>query len=242
MRGSLDSADQAKIRHLVELVCEQYVPDSPAHDYSHLGRVAALAERICAAEGGDQLITLSAAWLHDLHREVRPGDSQFFVSPDSMDERAQRFLADAGIAPSLRQEILAAIHYTDRYSFSDRPTYEARIEAQAVRDADNLDAIGAIGIARAFAFGGAHGIPLWANGAKDEPDTYVQSKRPASTIHHFYEKLLRLPADLETDTAIKLAERRSAFMEDFVEEFIQEWREDVGPNGFTTRFLDSPKE
>jgi uncharacterized protein len=231
---------QAEVRRLANLVLAQYIPDSPTHDHSHLERVAALTMRICTAEGGNQLVALSAAWLHDLHRESSSGDSQFFASPEASDERAERFLAEAGIPKSFHGEILDAIHYTDRYSFSDRPPHEARIEAQAVRDADNLDAIGAIGIARAFSFGGAHGIPLWEHGAEEEPETYVQSERPPSTIHHFHEKLLRLPAELETETAIKLAGRRSTYMEQFVDEFMYEWRDDFNWDGSSYRIFGSP--
>ena len=149
------------IGQIVELVRNEYVPDSPTHDFSHLARVASLSSRICAAEGGNKLIAVSAAWLHDLHREAQAGDGPFFVSPEEMDERVERVLSRAGIPKTVHQEILEAIHYTDRFSFSNRPIYKTTIEAKIVRDADCLDAIGAIGVARAFSFGGAHDISLW---------------------------------------------------------------------------------
>lgn len=220
-----------QLKRLEALVRERYVPDSPTHDYSHLERVASITARICAVEGGSQLVALSAAWLHDLHREERPRDDRFFVSPEAMDERARRFLYDAGIPQAIHEEILKAVHYTDRFSFSDRPVHEGGIEARAVRDADNLDAIGAIGIARAFSFGGRFGIPLWESDASVNADLYAQSERPASTIHHFHEKLLRLPSELETTTAIQMASQRSAYMTRFVEQFMREWREDFQSDG-----------
>jgi uncharacterized protein len=96
-----------------------------------------------------------------------------------------------------------------------------------VRDADCLDAIGAIGIARAFTFGGSRGIPMWKESAFKPDSTYRQSERPSSTIQHFYDKLLRLGADLETPSARKLGSERSEYLTDFVKHFMHEWSEDL---------------
>lgn len=216
----------SEIDHLALLVRQRYVPDSPTHDHSHLRRVAVLATHICAREGGDQLIAGCGAWLHDLHRDKGPAATEFFVSPESMDGRAENLLAEAGVPKQHWSAILDAIHYTDRFSFSDRPIYDAPIEARALRDADILDAIGAIGVARTFSFGGARQIPLWVDDVPFETGVYVQTRRPVSTLHHFYEKLLRLPAELETPTAIGLAEQRRSFMTAFVDQFMREWHDD----------------
>jgi uncharacterized protein len=216
-----------QIMEIISLVREEYVPDSPTHDHSHLARVASLSSRICSDEGGDQLISVSAAWLHDLHREAQTEGGEFFVSPERLDERAERILTRAGVPSNIHPEILEAIHYTDRFSFSDRSVYKTTIEAKAVRDADCLDAIGAIGVARAFSFGGAHGIPLWNDAAPPEDNMYLQSERPASTIQHFYDKLLRLVGEFETPTAIMLAAGRHAYLRQFVDQFLQELNEDM---------------
>lgn len=96
-----------------------------------------------------------------------------------------------------------------------------------MRDADCLDAIGAIGIARAFSFGGAHNIPIWDGAALAEGDIYRQSERPASTIHHFYDKLLRVASQLETPTAVKLATSRHAYLRGFIDQFMEELHEDM---------------
>lgn len=218
---------QQSLDRLVAVVRANYTPDSPTHDHMHLRRVASLATQLCAAEGGDQSIGFCAAWVHDLHREARPGGA-FFVTPEAMDERATRYLHEAGLPAEVHPAILEAVHYTDRFSFSDRPTYEASVEARCVRDADNLDALGAIGIARAFAFGGSHDIPLYRDDVPVASDGFVQNRKPASTIHHFYEKLLRLSLDLETATAKRLAVRRQRYLAGFVEQFMDEWYEDLG--------------
>lgn len=226
------------VSRVADLVRNAYVPDSPTHDLSHLARVAALSSKLCAMEGGSQLIVLCAAWLHDLHREVRGMSDAFFVSPEEMDDRATRIMDKACIPQATYAQILDAIHYTDTFSFSDRSTYQTEVEAKIVRDADCLDAMGAIGIARAFSFGGSRGIPIWKESAFKHDSTYRQSERPSSTIQHFYDKLLRLGADLETRSARKLGNERSEYLSDFVKQFMHEWGEDLDAVAGAGRWLE----
>jgi len=227
------------IEHLKQLIATEYVPDSPTHDLTHLARVASLGSQICATEGGDKLIVASAAWLHDLHRDARRAGRDFFLPPEQMDDRVRGYLAKVDIPREFHGNILEAIHYTDRFSFSDRSTHSTVIEAKILRDADCLDAIGAIGIARAFSFGGAHGIPLWDEAAFKETSVYTQSDRPSSTLQHFHDKLLRLSEELETPTARELGRRRSAYLESFVPQFIEEWREDMASSTSVRRLKSS---
>jgi uncharacterized protein len=217
-----------RISTLVSLIREGYQPDSPTHDLSHLSRVAALGSRLADEEGADKLIVTSAAWLHDLHRDRKAMTMSFFASPEDFDERARDFLSKAEIPDSSHESILNAIHYTDRYSFSDRFPTAASPEARCVRDADNLDATGAIGVARAFCFGGSHDIPIWEPAAPLRNGMYDHSNRPSSTIHHFHEKLMRLGGEFETSAATRLAERRGAYLEEFAEQLMKEWSEDFG--------------
>jgi hypothetical protein len=93
------------------------------------------------------------------------------------------------------------------------------LEYQAFADADRLDAIGAIGIARAFAFGGAHSRPIW----DPEPNATSQGPYGVSSIHHFYDKLLRLPGDMYTEAGRRVAARRVAVMEEFLRTFNLQW-------------------
>jgi len=215
------------VRQLRELISTEYVPDSPTHDLTHLARVASLGEQMCSAEGADSLVVVAAAWLHDLHREARKSNADFFVPPEQLDARVQIYLAKSGVPDEIHDQILEAIHYTDRFSFSDRPTYATTIEAMILRDADCLDAIGAIGIARAFSFGGAHDIVLWEETSFEETSVYQQSERPGSTIQHFYDKLLRLAGEMETSSGKHLAQRRGEYLEGYVRQFMDEWREDM---------------
>ena len=219
------------VQQLRELIANEYIPDSATHDLTHLARVASLGNQMCETEGGNCLVVVCAAWLHDLHRDARQSDTNFFVPPEQMDGRVRLYLAKAGVPDEIHNDILEAIHYTDRFSFSDRPTYATTVEAMILRDADCLDAIGAIGVARAFTFGGSHGIPLWVEEAPEGSPVYKQSDPPASTIRHFHDKLLRLSGEMETATGKELAQRRGAYLEGFVRQFMDEWREDMAATG-----------
>ena len=222
------SSTDRRIVTLISLLKEDYQPDSPTHDLSHLARVAALGSRLADEEGADKLVVTSAAWLHDLHRDRKAMSMSFFASPEDFDERAREYLEKAEIPGALHEQILAAIHYTDRYSFSDRFPSSASPEARCVRDADNLDATGAIGVARAFCFGGSHDIPIWEPAEPLRNGLYDHSNRPSSTIHHFHEKLMRLEGEFETAAAARLAERRGAYLKEFAKKLVEEWHEDFG--------------
>ncbi|MGH8329327.1 MAG: HD domain-containing protein, partial [Pseudomonas sp.] len=215
--------DHRSVVKLIELVQEEYEPDSPTHDASHLSRVASLATQICRTEGGNELVVVSASWLHDLHRDRKNTRTRFFSSPEQSDDRARDFLERADMPAILHKDILEAIHYTDTHSFSHcLPPSSVSIEAKCLRDADNLDAIGAIGIARAFTFGGSYGISIWDPQAPLDKRVFDQNSRPSSTIHHFHEKLIRLHDEFQTDVAKKLASKRSVYLEKFVQCLIEE--------------------
>ena len=99
------------------------------------------------------------------------------------------------------------------------------INALIVQDADNLDAIGAIGIARTFTYSGCHNVPMYKEEIPiDINNKYIEGKNSASTIHHFYDKLLKQGNYMNTATARKIAKERTKYMEDFVKEFIKEWK------------------
>jgi uncharacterized protein len=197
-----------------------FSPDSPTHGSDHLRRVANLSARIAIKEGADPFVTAAAAWLHDLHRDINASPT---AQPDATDHRAIELMRRAKVPPEYYQSILESVHHTDSFSFSDRPLKNASLEAQCLRDADNLDAIGAIGIARTFTYGGSHDIPLWEPDIPIEIDLYNDHCREASTIHHFYEKLLRLKNDFETETGRSLAHERAEYLETFLATFLSEW-------------------
>lgn len=190
----------------------------PGHDFSHIIRVRRLAKKIALAEQADQFVVEITALLHDV------GDSKF-----SGDETAGRrlvtsFLDQTGLAADLAADVSHTIdHMSYRKNFSKAEPLS--LEGQIVQDADRLDAIGAIGIARAFSYGGKKGRVLYDPKLQPEQfhsiTAYQQSN--GSTINHFYEKLLLLKDKLNTATARHIALGRHQFMEQYLAEFLAEW-------------------
>jgi uncharacterized protein len=188
------------------------------HDFDHVLRVTALAERIAAAEGADVLVVRTAALLHDV------GESE---------GREDHHLRGAAQARTLLQGqseafVEAVAHAIEAHRFRADPA-PATLEAQVLSDADKLDAIGAIGVARAYAYAGAHGTALWklpwreiAAGQGDavrSPDDLGGDYTP---VHEFIYKLDRIPARLYTATARAIAAERQQFMRAFFERLDEE--------------------
>lgn len=177
--------------------------DATGHDFYHMERVARMAKTIAVKEGADSLICESAAWLHDI------GDKKLFDNPEQAWNELHDFLTKLEINRSTIEQIYEAI---SDVSFSKGKT-PATIEGRIVQDADRLDAIGAIGIARVFAYGGTK-----------EQLIYHDEKPDNTSIQHFYDKLLKLKNRMNTQTAIEIAQERHAFMKTYLDQFFVEWR------------------
>lgn len=200
-------------RRLRVLVKEDFEGAHPAHDLSHLDRVYGLAQRLWQREGGDPTVITAASYLHDFHR--------ISSEAEAASEKIGGVLADAHVPSHKRQRILDCVRLTRAYSFADADLRDIPLEARIVRDADNLDALGALGVARAFMFGGLLGEQMWVPG---EPirERYTAGHAP-SVIHHFYEKLLKLREDMQTATGRALASERHEFLTEFITRFEAEW-------------------
>ena len=181
---------------------EVFATDSSGHDAAHTLRVCRMAEKIAQAEGADVGIVKLAALLHDVDDHK--------ISPDTADtkSRAADFLRGQGVDTRTAERILRII---DQVSFSRNTLPPDSLEGMCVQDADRLDAMGAIGIARTFAYGGAHGRAIYNPG--DE----------SCSIAHFYEKLLRLRDRMNTASGREMAAQRHAFLESYLETFLAEW-------------------
>ena len=187
------------------------------HDYFHTLRVFKTATRIATAEQADLQIVQLAALLHDVDdRKLSPGTH-------ASKANARRFLEENQVDQAKIQQIITIIGEIS-YAGKDSVT-PSTLEGQCAQDADRLDAIGAIGIGRAFAFGGNRNrlmhdpaVPPKLNMTKED---YYHHE--ATTINHFYEKLFLLTDLMNTPTAKQIAAARNAFMKDFVTEFLEEW-------------------
>lgn len=197
--------DQAVLEAAERYGRDFFADDASGHDWHHTLRVRRAAERIAREEGADVGIVALAALLHDVD------DAK--LSPQTSDDlgNARAFLTGHGVCAQDAQAVLTAI---GEVSFSKNGAAEpSTLEAACVRDADRLDAIGAIGVARAFAFGGAHGRAL------HDPD----GMDTTTTIQHFHDKLLNLADMMCTDAGVKMAASRDAVTRGFLEEFLLEW-------------------
>lgn len=208
-----------------------------AHDIQHLDRVARLAETLAESEGADSATVIVAAYLHDYHRVaefangLKPATSEELA--DLLQGALARVRTIVDVDPDVVRECVA---YSDRYAFGIEGLPErASLEARVVRDADNLDALGAIGVARAFAYGSLLGQPFFSPGA--ELAAHYSSGATSSVVSHFGEKLLRLKDDMETAAGRKLAGVRH----DYMVEFLAAVHEDAGesPPSWLARFQNS---
>ncbi len=200
----------AALHALTTTVRAMFGHDVVAHDFAHLERVARNATRLLEIEAGDRFVVLAACLLHDLHR-ILERDRGEHVAPEQAEAEVRSLLAAHAVDEPTVAHICACIDATERYRCAgdviDASSMSA--EQRIVRDADMLDALGAVGIARAFMFGGRLGEPLWV--AEPIHDTF-QPGHTASIVHHFHEKLLHLHREMLTDEGRRIAIERTRLM------------------------------
>lgn len=203
----------------IAFVKEELRDAEGGHDWFHVERVYKNALQINKSEKGDEIVVSLGALLHDI------ADSKFHQGDETIGpQKARKFLESQGLEKSKTNHIIKIIENISFKGGNFKSSFSSK-ELDILRDADRLDAIGAIGIARAFNYGGYKNrglydpdIPPNLNMTKEE---YKKSTAP--TINHFYEKLLRLKSIMVTPTAIQIAEGRELFMKNFLEEFFAEW-------------------
>ncbi|GIN12255.1 phosphohydrolase [Shouchella clausii] len=193
----------------------QLLTESTGHDWYHIERVTEMAKGIAAEEGADMFVVEMAALLHDL------ADDKLVASEEEGIQEINKWLVERSVGKADSAHIIEII---ETISFSKGKSLHT-LEAKVVQDADRLDAIGAIGIARTFQYAGAKGHALYDPKAKVRTEMTKAEYRSGqgSAIHHFYEKLLLLKDRMNTHTGKKLAESRHAFMEQFLKRFYIEW-------------------
>ena len=204
--------------------CATYVKNEleegeKGHDWWHIQRVWHTAGLIAASEPSDRFVVELAALLHDI------ADSKFHGGDEEIGPRkAESFLKSMNVQPTILEHVVNIIRHISFKGGNHLRDFDSP-ELQVVQDADRLDAMGAIGIARAFHYGGFKNRLLYH--PEIQPDLNMTKeeykKSDAPTINHFYEKLLLLKDRMNTPTGKSLAERRHAFMEQFLAEFRNEW-------------------
>ncbi|MFB6319240.1 HD domain-containing protein [Saccharicrinis sp. FJH54] len=189
------------------------------HDWWHTFRVFKTAEHIAHGEKCNLTVVLLGALLHDISdAKLNGGDETLAV------QKAQNFLINQQVDPGIIQQVVYIIdHISFRKNLDNKVAMTP--ELAIVMDADRLDAIGAVGIARTFNYGGYknRGIhdPEYKQSNAASYDTYTTSEAP--TVQHFYDKLLKLKDLMNTNTGKALAEERHRFMEVYLDRFYREW-------------------
>ena len=205
------------IHDALEFVRNTFHDDYSGHDYFHTLRVYKMAVKIAEQENADLIIVPLAALLHDV--------DDIKLSPETYvnKDRAVDFLRKHDISEAMIETICSIIGEVS-FKGTDSIMPET-IEGKCVQDADRLDAMGAIGIARAFAYGGNHNRAIYDPEIK--PTVNMNSNQyqshSSTTVNHFYEKLFQLKDLMNTDTAKKIAEQRENYMKLYISEFLDEW-------------------
>jgi uncharacterized protein len=211
---------QANINKTILFVQDTLKNAEGGHDWWHIHRVWTNAKLIAESEKADKLVIELAALLHDIaDSKFNNGDEE--IGPAT----AGAFLQSIGIDTETILHVQNIIRYMSFKSSFDKPAFHSA-ELAIVQDADRLDAIGAIGIARAFSYGGFKGREIYnpeiAPNLDMSKEAYKNTTAP--TINHFYEKLLLLKDKMNTATGKQLAQQRHSFIEQYLEQFYLEMK------------------
>ena len=210
------------IENTLAFVKEKLEGAEAGHDWFHIERVWKLSKKIAEKEGGNLEVIELSALLHDI------ADPKFHNGDETLAIKiSKEFLEKEQVSEEIIEQVLFIIKNISFKNRAELPDF-LPLELQIVQDADRLDAIGAIGIARTFNFGGFKNNLMYhpeiqpnLNQTKEE-----YKKSNGTTINHFYEKLLLLKDLMNTETAKKIASERHDFMLKFLDEFYKEWNVD----------------
>lgn len=211
--------EEQVIANTVVFVKKKLNGDSTGHDWWHIYRVWKMSLMISNKEGGNHFIIELAALLHDI-ADWKFNDGNSYVGTDIIND----WLTSQNVEPKIIKSVIEIIN-TLSFKGANVETPMGTIEGKIVQDADRLDALGAIGITRAFAYGGYKKREIYNPDIKPVlHNTFDEYKKNRGTsINHFYEKLLLLKDRMNTETAKKMAIERHHYMESFLKEFFSEW-------------------
>lgn len=207
------------IKEIKDYIKKDSKGDASGHDWWHIFRTWKMAKEIVKKEGGDLFVIELATLLHDI------ADWKFNDDPKAGSKKSREILTRLGVD---EPTIAHVCDIVDNVSFKGAGVENGikTLEGQIVQDADRLDAIGAIGVARTFSFGGSANREIYIPDFKPSFDKVAYSiddKKRGGSLNHFYEKLLLIKDMLNTKTAKKIAGPRHKFLEMYLKEFLKEW-------------------
>lgn len=214
-----DASVEEIIRNTIAFVKDELKDAEGGHDWFHIERVYKNSIHISECEKVDKIVVALGALLHDI------ADSKFHNGDDTVGpKKAREFLKTQNVGEEIIEHVVKIIENVS-FSGGNKTQKFTSLELEVVQDADRLDALGAIGIARTFNYGGFKNRKLYDPEITPKlnmsPSEYKASNAP--TINHFYEKLLLLKDRMNTLTGRKIAIERHVFMETFLEQFYAEW-------------------
>jgi uncharacterized protein len=214
---SINSSDL--VCRVAQHIKAKFASESSGHDWHHIHRVWKLARQIGAQEGANQEVVELGALVHDI------ADWKFHDGDDTVGPReAERLLTKEGGSNDVIKLVVDIVS-TISYKGAGVKTEMQTLAGKCVQDADRLDAIGAIGIARCFAYGGHAGRLMYDPDVPPEMHATAEAYKASKghSLNHFYEKLFLLKDRMNTDTGKAMAEVRHRFMEQYVAQFLEEW-------------------
>lgn len=211
--------EQTEIIHEAEkMIREKFLAEGSGHDWFHIWRVWQLAKKIAIEERANLFIVELGALLHDISDYKVTGD------PLSGGIASKEWLSKFKLEENIVNQV---VHIVNNVSFKGAGVGDKMesLEGKVVQDADRLDAIGAIGIGRVFAYGGNKGIPMHDPNIPPVNASDFESFKQGwkTTVNHFYEALFLLKDRIHTNTGKRLAEGRHKYLESYLEEFLVEW-------------------
>lgn len=201
---------------------DKFKNEKTGHSIDHLERVLAYALKICEKEGGNRQVIAVASYAHDVHR-IMGAELKRFCTPEESLPLVSKLIQPLDLTDSEKEHVLYAIKHHEEYAFGKEKVTISDIESKIVQDADNLDAIGAIAIIRAFRYGVANGMPDYDPNIEFYQNEYSESVNDRSTIHHLYNKSLRLGNYLHTVAAREIAKEKTALIKDFINVYVKEF-------------------
>ncbi|WP_429971567.1 HD domain-containing protein [Fructilactobacillus sp. Tb1] len=192
--------------------------DKTGHGFDHVQRVVNNARKILQSETANSELVLTATYLHDVF------DDKLTDNPEKRKLETQHFLTSVGYSEN---EIKEIFHIIEHMSFSANLEhhYELSIEGQIVQDADRLDALGALGIARLFSFGGVHNYQMYDPTETQVSHTKAEYRKQRATINHYEERMNEMIKRFNTETGKQFAQHRFDVANEFVQRFKSEWNQ-----------------
>ena len=189
--------------------------DKTGHSMTHLWRTLDFALKIHAHEGGDKVVIAVSAFLHDIHRIMQTKEKRFVPPVESL-PLVRQLMSDLPLTDEQKNHICHAIEHHEEYAFSKKGVTVKDIESKILQDADNLDMLGAIGLARQLEYGYAHNHPIFVPDIPLVQGDFTEGDPSPSTLHSMVRKTLRLADAMNTKTARKMARELNKFQIEFV--------------------------